>query len=98
MSKEKILIVGGGFAGTKTALELGSDERFEVTLLSDNDHFTYFPTLYHVATGGARANASIPFKTIFEDSQVELKLGEAKLLDRKKKILITKDGQSFIYD
>ncbi len=98
MAKEKVLIVGGGFAGTKAALELSRDEHFEVTLLSDSEHFTYFPTLYHVATGGARANASIPLKTIFKDSPIELRNGRAVSIDRHNKSLTTQTGQTYYYD
>ncbi len=98
MSKEKVLIVGGGFAGTKTALELCEDERFEVTLLSDKEHLIYFPTLYHVATGGARANASIALKTIFEGKNVKLVTAKAKSLNRDTKILSTEDNKHFGYD
>ena len=98
MAKEKVLIVGGGFAGVKAALELSNDERFEVTLLSSHDNFRYYPTLYHVATGGTRANASIPLKSIFEGREVELKHGKAQTLDRKAKTITTKDGESYSYD
>ncbi len=98
MAKEKVLIVGGGFAGTKAALELCKDPHFEVTLLSDSDNLTYFPTLYHVATGGARANASIPLKTIFEGKHVTLRNGHASSIDRHNKSLTTQTGQSYYYD
>ena len=98
MVKEKVLIVGGGFAGIKTALELSKDDHFSVTLLSDNDHFTYYPTLYHVATGGSRINASIPLKTIFENSNVKLSIAKADSLNRKAKVVTTTDGKSFDYN
>ena len=98
MVKEKVLIVGGGFAGIKTALELSKDDHFSVTLLSDNDHFTYYPTLYHVATGGSRINASIPLKTIFENSNVNLAIAKADSLNRKAKVITTQDGKNFDYN
>ena len=98
MAKEKVLVVGGGFAGVKAALELENDDRFEVTLLSSHDNFRYYPTLYHVATGGSRANASIPLKSIFEGKQVTLKHGTALTLDRKAKTITTVDGEVYPYD
>ena len=98
MTKEKVLIVGGGFAGIKTALELSKSDHFIVTLLTDNDHFTYYPTLYHVATGGSRINASIPLKAIFENSNVEIRIGKATKLDRKTKTITTDDAKSYDYN
>ena len=37
--KERILVVGGGFAGVKTALELSESPQFAVTLLSDKPRY-----------------------------------------------------------
>ena len=64
-TKQRILVVGGGFGGVKAALELCEDPRFNVTLLSNESDLRYYPTLYHTATGGQRANSSIPLKVIF---------------------------------
>ncbi len=99
MSKEKVLIVGGGFAGLKAALLLSKDERFDITLLSNELDFRYYPTLYHVATGGRRANASIPLRSFFiQNNNVKLKQGEAISLDRKAKTITTQDDQIYEYD
>lgn len=98
MAKEKVLIIGGGFAGTKTALELADDERFDVTLLSNNDYFTYYPSLYHVATGGSRANAAIPLGKLFENKNVKLVKAQAQTLERKTKIVTCLDGGRHSYD
>ena len=98
MSKEKILIVGGGFAGVKAALELANDARFEVTLLSNETNFRYYPTLYHVATGGKRANASIPLRSFFESKNINLKQGVAISLDRQAKTITTNDQTVYRFD
>lgn len=98
MTKERVLIVGGGFAGVKTALELCKDHRFDVTLLSDDTDLRYYPTLYHTATGGKRANSSIPLKTLFEDKPITLAEGTATKLIRKDKTLTTSKGRAFEYD
>jgi len=96
--KQRVLIVGGGFGGVKTALGLCDDPHFEVTLLSDSQELRYYPTLYHTATGGKRSSSSIPFKTIFADKAVTLATGVAKTLDRKAKTITTADGQAYEYD
>lgn len=98
MSKEKVLVVGGGFGGVKAALELAGDEHFDVTLLSDSLELRYYPTLYHTATGGKRANSSIPFDTIFKDKKIHLEQGNAATVDRKAKTLTTTEGKTYPYD
>jgi NADH dehydrogenase len=96
--KHKVVIVGGGFGGVKAALELSSDNRFDVTLISSETELRYYPTLYHSATGGRRANSSIPLKVIFSGKKLNLVTDEAVSLDRKAKNLTTKSGQSYQYD
>jgi NADH dehydrogenase len=98
MAKQRVLIVGGGFGGVKTALELAGDEHFAITLLSDSQDLRYYPTLYHTATGGRRANSSIPLTTIFADKLVNLAVGKAVSLDRKAKTVTTSDGKAYEYD
>ena len=98
MTKEKVLVVGGGFGGVKAALELADDDHFEVTLLSEDTDLRYYPALYHTATGGKRANSSIPLKTIFASKPVTIVQGSAKTIDRKAKTITTADGQSYTYD
>lgn len=95
---EHVLIVGGGFGGVKAALELADDPHFTVSLLSDSDSLRYYPTLYHTATGGARANSSIPLQRIFAEKPVELLQGSAETLDRKAKTITTTDGVVHSYD
>ncbi len=96
--KQHVLIVGGGFGGVKAALELCKDPHFAVTLISDDHELRYYPTLFHTATGGRRANSSIPFRTIFAGKAIKLVMATATTLDRRAKVLTTADGQSFTYD
>lgn len=98
MAKEKVLIVGGGFGGIKTALELADSDHHEVTLVSDRTDFRYYPTLYHTATGGAKENASISLSRLFEDKPVTFVQDTATKLDRKAKTLTTASGQVLSYD
>ncbi|MGZ6004518.1 MAG: NAD(P)/FAD-dependent oxidoreductase [Candidatus Saccharimonadales bacterium] len=98
MSKQNVLIVGGGFGGVKAALELADDPNFAVTLLSDDDEMRYYPTLYHTATGSRRANSSIPLKDIFEGKEVSLVKATASTIDRKAKTIATTEGESYNYD
>src|SRR6185369_3872198 len=49
MSKAKIVILGGGFGGLFTALEIA--RAADVTLVSDSDHFLFTPMLYEYLSG-----------------------------------------------
>lgn len=40
---KKVIILGGGFAGVQTAIELQKNKQFEVTLVSDRDFLYVFP-------------------------------------------------------
>lgn len=98
MKKQHVVIVGGGFGGIKAALELADDERFAITLISDQDSFRYYPTLYHTATGGMRRQSRIPLVELFEDKKVQTVLGSAQTIDRATKSLKLSDGRTYQYD
>jgi NADH dehydrogenase len=97
-TKHHIVIVGGGFGGVKTALELCRNEEFHVTLVSDQPHFRYNPTLYHTATGGAFRQSFILLKDLFRGSEVRLVQGELTNLDRNTQSIELKDGTVLSYD
>lgn len=54
---KRILVLGGGFGGLRTAIltakklrRLGLSQKYEVVLIDKNDHHTYTPLLYEIAT------------------------------------------------
>jgi len=96
--KTKALILGGGFGGIKTALELSGRDDIDVTLLSNESSFRYYPTLYHAATGGRMAAASIPLEEIFRGKNVKIEKGTAKKLNREAKTLKTSGGKEYSFD
>ncbi|MBX4190509.1 FAD-dependent oxidoreductase [Candidatus Saccharibacteria bacterium] len=96
--KTKILVLGGGFGGIKTALELADNDLFDVTLLSNESDFRYYPTLYHAATGGRMAASSIPLTEIFKDKNVKVEKGVVKKVDRQAKMLKTSSSKQYPYD
>ena len=40
---KKVLILGGGFAGIQTAIELQKKKIFEITLVSERDYLYLYP-------------------------------------------------------
>jgi len=52
---EKVVIIGGGFGGLYTALELATTykDSVDVTLVDSKDKFVFLPLLYELATGTA---------------------------------------------
>jgi NADH dehydrogenase len=96
--KRKILILGGGFGGIKTALELADDDRFDIKLVSDRTDFRYYPALYRTATGGSQAQSRIPLSDIFEGKNISINQDEAIKLDREKQLVHGKSGKTYGYD
>lgn len=88
----KIVIIGGGFGGIKTALMLAKHREFKVTLISDRDHFTYYPSLYAVATGGSQRQSFVPLEDIFHGTPVTLIHDSIEGYDPVRKLLRGKGG------
>lgn len=61
-----IVVVGGGFAGVKAAIELSKRQLGKVTLISDEPYFLHHATLYATATGRNMAESVIPLNHIFD--------------------------------
>ena len=94
----KVLIVGGGFAGVRAARQLAKQTGLEVTLVSDQANFAYYPQLYHAATGGSRSEASLPLAGLLHDSRVRVIQDKAVSLDAKAHSVTGASGQQHPYD
>ncbi len=98
MSQKRVLIVGGGFAGIKAALELSADKRLQVSLLSNRPTFRFYPGLHLATAVDTPTEASIPLESIIGNKPVKLIIGEAVQLDRRKQTIITSRIDSYRYD
>lgn len=96
--KTKVLILGGGFGGVKAALELSENDRFSITLISDQKNFRYYPALYHTVTGGSPVASSIPLSEIFTGKDLRVIQDSAKRLDRDAKKIECASGEKYEYD
>lgn len=97
--KVRVVIVGSGFGGVKTALELANKPGFAITLISNSTHFEYHGALYRSAVGHSPKEVVIPLKEIFEKAtNVTLVLDQIGYVDDKKKLVIGADGDTYEYD
>jgi NADH:ubiquinone reductase (H+-translocating) len=95
--KTNVTIVGGGFGGVKTALELSKDSNNHITLISDKDYFQYYPALFSTATGHDGRESFVPLKDIFSSCKnVTLIHDSIQSIDAAKMLL--KGEQSYHYD
>lgn len=98
MAKYKVVVVGGGFGGTKAALNLARNPAFDVTLVYDHPDFRYYPTLFETATGKKRSVSSIPLTEIFSRLPINLVHDSLVDIDRAKHEISTQSGKDIAYD
>lgn len=97
-TREKIVIIGGGFAGLQLAKSL-NNKRKKVIVIDKVNHHMFQPLFYQVACGRIEpSNISFPFRKIFQRSRnVQYRMTEVqKILPEQNKI-ITEDAE-FTYD
>ncbi len=95
----KVVIVGGGFGGVKTALALANKPGIHVDLIVRKEHFEYHGALYRTATGRSPLEVVIPLREIFERARnVEVILDEATRIDAKRKVILGSLGDRYPYD
>jgi len=95
----KLVVVGGGFAGISLVRHLASDPHYQVTLISDSDHFRYYPLLYSTATGHTRVAASFPVRSLLADRpEVAFVQARLKRIDTEKHVMYAEDGSEYPYD
>ena len=84
---KKILIVGGGFAGVRCALDLAKKNLIDVdiALVSATPHFEYHAALYRVVTGRSPLEVCIQLSDIFKNKPVNLITDKIVKLDFKSK-------------
>lgn len=96
----KVLIVGGGFLGIRTALDLAKSNRGEIdiTLMSDLPHTEYHAALYRVVAGRSPREVCIPIAEIFEGKKVHLVLDRAVSVETNERVVTGKSGAHYNYD
>lgn len=92
------VIVGGGFAGVKAALELSKRQTGKITLVSEKSYFLYHAALYATATGGSPEESIIELEDIFaKHNDVEVVVDTLTALDPEHHRIVCKK-KSYRYD
>jgi len=91
--KKYIVVLGGGFAGVRAALDLNNyfhnDENVEIILVDRKDYQTYYPGLYEAATtrhgkvnaDNVKRTVTISFQDIFSRTRVKVFKGYIDRID-----------------
>jgi NADH dehydrogenase len=91
-TSNRIVIVGGGFAGVNLANQLVHEEAFEIVLIDKNNYNFFPPLIYQVATGYLEtSNITYPFRKLFRGRKnFRFQMGSViKVLTEEKKVLLT---------
>ncbi|MFM2285435.1 MAG: hypothetical protein RLZZ543_932 [Bacteroidota bacterium] len=93
LSKQKIVVVGGGFGGIELIKRLRNTD-FEITLVDKHNYHTFQPLLYQVASGGLGADSiGYPFRLIFRNQKnFTFRMAEVQSIDAESKQIQTNTG------
>lgn len=97
-AREKIIVIGGGFAGLQFAKTL-NNKRKKVILLDRVNHHMFQPLFYQVACGRIEpSNISFPFRKVFQRSHnIQFRMTEVKEIIPGQNKIITEYAE-FSYD
>ncbi len=97
-TREKIVIIGGGFAGLQVAKEF-IGKRKKVMVMDKVNHHMFQPLFYQVACGRIEpSNISFPFRKIFQRTRnIQYRMVEVQKIIPEQNKIITEDAD-FTYD
>ena len=97
--RDKIIVIGGGFAGLQFAKKLNGKMEKKVVMIDKANHHMFQPLFYQVACGRIEpSNISFPFRKIFQRSKnVQFRMSEVKQILPSENKIITED-HTFHYD
>lgn len=94
-----VVVVGGGVAGVRTALNLSKHNRHaKITLIDSKFQFEYHSALYRVVTGGSVMEVCIPYDDIFEETDVQVVEDTIDNIVADEKTIWGTSGSKYRYD
>lgn len=95
---EKIVVIGGGFAGLQL-VKLLKNAPVQITLIDKQNYHSFQPLLYQVASARIEpASISFPFRKVFQGYRnFDFHLAEVMEIDDKQKIVKTDAGNVSYY-
>lgn len=92
-NQQRVVILGGGFAGLKMARKLSKND-YQVVLIDRNNFHVFQPLFYQVATAGLEPSAiSFPLRKIFQSKkEVHIRVAEVQEVDPQQKLVLTSIG------
>lgn len=99
MDKQKVIVVGAGFAGLRIAQDLINHPNFEVLLIDKHNFHQFQPLMYQVATARLEpASISFPLRKVFQKAKnVKIRITKVSQINHTEKYISTPIGD-FEYD
>jgi NADH dehydrogenase len=93
VTRPRVVIIGGGFAGIEAAKRL-KYAPVDVVVIDRTNHFVFQPLLYQVATGGlAPSDISVPIRWLLRKQRnTRVVLGEVTRIDVNKRVVEVDNG------
>jgi len=100
MEKRHIVIIGGGYAGVKTALELSKKDlnNIKVTLISDRDKFEHNSAINHLVSKQPSFKLCTPLKDIVNNKNIEIIEDKVVRIYDTQHEVEGKSGERYRYD
>ncbi|HVY35936.1 MAG TPA: FAD-dependent oxidoreductase [Candidatus Paceibacterota bacterium] len=98
-TRPKIVIVGGGFGGITAAQHLSKRAgSCDITLISKDPIFEYYPALYKLVTGALAIEVSLPLHNITRLRRVAIEQGTFVKNDTARRVIMLEGGKEIAYD
>lgn len=97
--KQRIVVIGGGFAGINLIGQLANNKFYDVTLVDRNNYNYFTPLLYQVATSFLEPSSiSYPFRKFLANKSIAFRHAALQRVDPETNTIFLSDGDTLRYD